>query len=151
MVFDNLSEAELTFLKEVPVLATILVAGADGNIDLDEKKAAKELMRVKSYTAVDELKEFFKEVSDNFPGTLERLTERYPENSKARNGEIREHLKQTQVIFDKMDRFYSEVFVDTVEELARTVAEASGGVLGYLSISKPERRSLHNLAIILAH
>ena len=130
-------------------MASILVAGADDNIDIDEKRVAHELAHIKSYTAIEEFKSFFKDISDVFPQRFDALLSKYAKSSKERNPQIREDLKTVQTILKKMDAEYADEFIDSIEEMARYIAEASGGVLGYMSISRVERRALHNLTIIL--
>lgn len=148
-VFEKLSAEEIEFLRDVPVLASILVAGADDQIDIDEKRVAHELAHIKSYTSIEEFQCFFKEVSDVFPKRFEALLDKYPKVAKERNPQIRENLKKVTEILKKIDSIYAEEFIDSIEEMARYIAEASGGVLGYMSISRVERRALHNLTIIL--
>lgn len=148
-VFEKLSAEEIEFLKDVPVLASILVAGADNQIDIDEKKVAHELAHIKSYTSIEEFQCFFKEVSDVFQERFDALVAKYPATAKERNPQIRKDLKEVQTILKKMDGIYAEEFIDSIEEMSRYIAEASGGVLGYMAISRVEQRALHNLTIIL--
>lgn len=146
--FEKLNEEEKHFIHEVPILAAILVAGADDNIDKMERKVAEKITYIKSYTT-EELKEFYKEVSAGFHDKFESILSRYPKTASERNPLIREDLKRVEEILPKMLRTRADEFVNSVKEIARYVAEASGGIVGYYSIRATEKNALYNLNLIV--
>lgn len=147
--FSELSEEERNLLKDVPALATILIAGADNCIDKYEKKVAAELTKYKSISSDPQLQDYFIVVSETFKERLEQLIAELPGKAKFRNPYIREELSRVNDIIVKVNIEFAKEFYKNIKEIARYVAEASGGVLGYLAISNAEARALNNLEMIL--
>lgn len=146
--FQKLSEEEKDFAHDVPILAAILVAGADDDVSRMEKKVAAQVTYFKSHTT-SLLKDFYAEVSEDFHTKFERIFSKYPDSAAERNPAIREDLARVDEIIPKMDRVRGDEFVDSVLSVARNVAEASGGLLGYTVMKSSEQRALKNLELIL--
>ena len=146
--FQKLSEEEKDFAHRVPILAAILVAGADDDVEQIEKKVAAQVTYFKGHTT-SQLKEFYTEVSEDFHEKFETMMTKYPANAAERNPAIREDLARLDEIIPKMDRVRGDEFVDSILSVARQVAEASGGLLGYANIKPAEQRALSNLKLIL--
>ncbi|MCP4522058.1 MAG: hypothetical protein GY827_10270 [Cytophagales bacterium] len=147
--FSELTQEEKDLMYQVPALATILIAGADDDIDALEKEVAEELTNLKATTTEAELQEYYEKVSTTFRKDLEQLISELPGKAKFRNPYIREQLAEINVIFDKVPPMFANDFYRHIKQIAKRVAEASGGVLGYLSVSKEEERALNNLEMIL--
>ena len=147
--FSQLTQEEKNLLYDVPALATILIAGADNIIDKYEKQVAAELTKYKSVTSEPELQDYFAHVSTTFRERLEQLIAELPGKAKFRNPFIREQLAHVNEITVKINEEFSMEYYKHIKDIARYVAEASGGVLGYLSINKAEARALNNLDMIL--
>ena len=147
--FSELTEEEVELLYQVPALATILIAGADDDIDILEKQVAEELTHLKSTTSEPKLHEYYEKVSDTFRKDLETLISELPGSAKFRNPYIREQLTHINVIFDKVPPLFANDFYRHIKQIAKCVAEASGGVMGYLSVSNDEAKALINLEMIL--
>ena len=144
-----LTEEEKEFIYELPARAAILVGGADDDFDVIERKVATELTHLKAFTSNEYLQEYFAEVSTRFVADVDRLMAAYPNTAKERNPQIREELNKASEVLLKIDGHFTDGFDDAIIEIARYVAEASGGVLGFLAISKVEERALCNLTRIL--
>lgn len=138
--FENLREEEIKVLLNAPVYVAILVAGADGNIDKSERKEAVEVARSKQSRAREQLVEYYKEVGASFESSFNRLIDELPENAEERNKIINAELRKLNVIFPKLDQDFVVKLYASLKELAKRIAEASGGVLGYLSISYEESK-----------
>lgn len=147
--FSQLTEDEKKLMYQVPALATILIAGADDDIDALEKEVAEELTHLKATTSEIELREYYETVYSTFRQDLEKLISELPGKAKYRNPYIREQLSQVNVIFDKVPPMFANDFYRHIKQLGKRVAEASGGVMGYLSISNDEQKALYNLDMIL--
>lgn len=148
--FSELTDEEKNLMYDVPALATILIAGADNCIDKYEKQVATELTKYKSISSEPQLQDYFAEVSSTFKERLEQLIAELPGKAKFRNPFIREELSKVNIIISKVNTEFSGEFYNHIKDIAQYVAEASGGVLGYLSISKAEAKALNNLDMILA-
>ncbi len=142
-----IEEQEILFLT--PAKAAVLVGGADENFDEIEQKVATELTRIKSYNSKGELKDFYSLVSDRFVQDINNLMEIYPETAKERNDIIKEELTKVSPILEKLGDGFKTTFINIILELARHVAEASGGILWLLTINHDERKEIENLTKIL--
>lgn len=147
--FSQLTEEEKKLMYQVPALATILIAGADDNIDALEKEVAEELTQLKATTSEIELRGYYEKVSATFRKDLEGLISELPGKAKYRNPYIREQLSQVNTIFDQVPPMFANDFYRHIKQIAKRVSEASGGLLGYLAVGKEEERALYNLNMIL--
>lgn len=149
LAFNELSKEEQEILLLAPIKAAFLVGGADDDFDKVERRVAKELTHIKSYTSRGTLKDFYGIVASRFVDDLNHLVKVYPENASERNPQIRAELTEVRAILDKMKEGFRINLVNSLLEIGRYVAEASGGVLNMLSINKEEYRAIQNLGKIL--
>ncbi len=138
--FEKLREDEIDVLIKAPVYVAILIAGADGNIDKSERKEAIEVARSKQVRAREQLIEYYKEVGASFEKNFNSILDVLPDNSDERTEIISIELRKLNFIFPKIDRNFSVKLYASLKELAKKIAEASGGVLGYLSVSYEESK-----------
>ena len=139
--FKNLSKQEIELLLNTPVLITILVAGADNHIDQDEQKWAKKLTTYRQFTEKTILQAYYKIVSENFESNLEKFVmyiNSFPQDAKDRNPFISNELAKINAILPKLDPEFSTCFYDSIKSFSKHIAEASGGVLGFGSVSPEE-------------
>lgn len=149
LTFNNLSKEEQDILFLTPAKAAILVGGADEDFDKIEQKVAKEITYIKSYTSKGNLKNFYAYVAEHFVQDVNDLMVNYPVKAKERNQLIKQELIKLNPILEKLEEGFKTNFVNTILELARHVAEASGGILGLLTINHKERIEIENLTTIL--
>ncbi len=147
--FTQLTAEEKEFMFSVPALACILIGGADDHFDEIERKTAKEITHIKSYTSNQYLKDYYTKVSETFVSDVDAIMATLPEKASERNPMIREQLKKVNAILDKLDPHFSKDFNKTVIEIAKYVADASGGVIGFLSVSTVEQEEIANLTLVL--
>ena len=140
--FENLREDEIKVMLDAPVYVAILIAGADGNIDKSERKEAINTARSKQSRAREQLVDFYKEVSGRFETRFTELIDALPDNVDERNPKIISELRKLNFIMPKIDKNFSIKFYASLKDLAKKIAEASGGVLGYLSVSYEEAKLL---------
>lgn len=145
IAFNELSNEEQELLFLAPVKASILVGGADEDFDKIERRVAKELTHIKSYTSKGQLKSFYTVVAGRFMKDLNELMQGYPHTAAERNKVILEELAAQKEILAKLGEKFQLNFSNTLIEIGRYVAEASGGVLGMLSINEHEERAILNL------
>ena len=145
--FSYLTKGEIKQVMNAPALITLLIACSDKGIDRKEVVRAHHLMKWKKYHARPDLTNYYKEVSTGFSDGLDQLLKELPSNDQERKKEIEERLKKLNDILPKFDREFAEQLYHSYLELAKGVAEASGGVLGYLSINIKESK-LINLPMI---
>lgn len=138
--FENLREDEVQIMLDAPVYVAILIAGADGNIDKSERKEAINTARAKQSRAREQLVDYYKDVSERFESRFNELIDSLPSNVEERNKQIISELRKLNFIMPKLDKNFAIKLYASLKDLAKKIAEASGGVLGYLSVSYEEAK-----------
>jgi len=140
--FDKLSESETDLMLKAPILACILIAGADGNIDRNEIQGAIELAQKKQKRAKANLLEFYRYVGEDFEDKLKILIQNYPVKALQRNPILVDELSHLNKILPKLDKSFALAFYHSINEIAQKMAEASGGLLGLNKIGEEESKYL---------
>lgn len=138
--FESLREDEIDVLLKAPVHVAILIAGADGTIDKTEKKQAIDVARNKQSRARDQLAEYYKIVGDQFEENFYALLDALPAGTEERTQAVSIELRKLNFILPKIDKNFGIKLHGSLKDLAKKIAEASGGVLGYLSVSYEEAK-----------
>ena len=138
--FSYLSKEEQETLKDAPALITALIAGTDKDIDGKEVDRGLDLMKWKSFRARPDLLDYYQEISTDFGERLNRVLRELPDLKEERNPWIESRLGKLNSILPKLDKELAEQLYASYRELAKHIAEASGGILGYLSINFEESR-----------
>ncbi len=138
--FKPLQEEEQQVLLNAPVYVAILIAGADGNIDKTERKEAINIAKNKQKRAREQLLDFYKKVGENYEEKFNSLIDELPSGTKERNIEITKELRKLNFIFPKIDKSFTIKLYASLKDLAKKIAESSGGILGYLSIDYEEAK-----------
>lgn len=138
--FESLREDEQEVLLRAPVYVAILIAGADGKIDKTERREAIDIARNKQSRSREQLSEFYKLVGEAFEEQFNKLDGELPSGTDERISAITTELRKLNFILPKVDKNFAIKFIASLKDLAKKIAEASGGVLGYLSISYEESR-----------
>ncbi len=138
--FENLNDTEKAIMYEAPALVTVLIAGADNKIDKHEVKKALSLAELKTYRSRKVLRQYYQEVFKVFEKQFLDLVMELPETAEERNPLIEEKLRRINFIFPKLDKRFAQQFYASLLDFAKNVAQASGGVLGYFTISAEENR-----------
>ena len=138
--FDGLRDDEIELLLTAPVYVSILIAGADGLIDDSERDEAIETARSKHIRAREQLVDYYKEVASDFDVKMEKLIRDLPDDTEKRTSDIVIELRKLNRILPKIDKSWATSFYASLKDLAKKVAEASGGILGYLTVSYDEAK-----------
>jgi hypothetical protein len=136
--FEPLREDEREVILKAPVYVAILIAGADGKIDKTERKEAIEVARNKQSRSREQLSELYKLVGADFESNFTKLEAELPSGTEERITAITTELRKLNFILPKMNKNFAVKFHASLKDLAKKIAEASGGVLGYLSVSYEE-------------
>jgi len=137
-----LRDDEVEALLKAPVLVSILIAGADDNIDKNEIKEAIALAKSKTTRAREGLVDFYKLVAKDFETDLQKMIAELPSTAAQRAPIISKELRRLNRIFVKLDKPYATKIYGSLKDMAKHVAEASGGILGYMSVSYEEAKLL---------
>lgn len=136
--FKVLNEAETSLILDAIPLITMLVAGADGNMDKEELASAEKMTKVRSYDFNSQLKDYFKRVGEQFSDRLEKYNTELPKDTDERIQAIAELLASLNPILHKMDDFDAAVYYKNFRSFAKHVAEASGGFMRFMTIGPKE-------------
>ena len=137
--FGRLNEEERDLLLKAPAMVTILIAGADDDIDDQEKDKAERLAKFKGISGDSLLLSYYTEVHQNFSLQLIELGKEYPAMAELRNPIIAKQLELLNNILPKLPRDYAIELYKSLKSFAKNIAEASGGFLGFLSVGSEEK------------
>ncbi|WP_109830404.1 hypothetical protein [Reichenbachiella versicolor] len=138
--FKTLRDDEIEVLLDAPVLVSILIAGADDKIDEDEMDQAVEIANSKQSRAREQLIDYYREVGKDFPTKFKAYVKKLPSGKEARAAEIEKELQKLNHILPKIDHAFAVKLYASLKDMAKKVAEASGGILGYMSVSYDEAK-----------
>jgi len=138
--FSELEEAEKKVMFRTPVLVAVLIAGADDKFDKKEIKEAVDLARQKLSKSRESLREFYRIVGTDFNLKLSDEIDSLPSKASKRNPLIIEELEKLNKILPKLDRKFAVQFYESIRDIAKRIATASGGILGYMTIDHHERK-----------
>lgn len=138
--FEKLREDEIKLMYRTPLLVSVLIAGADNKIDKKEIKDVVSLTKIKQNKARSLLLDFYKEIGETFETDLNEEIASLPASAQKRNTYIVDELRRLNIILPKLDRKFAIEFYESMKEIAHTVAHASGGLLGYLTVGVEESR-----------
>ena len=137
---DKLSDEERQELYDAIPLITILIAGADGTIDEDELAWSKKLTHIRSYSTSEQLQSFYHKIEEDLQDKLKRWQDALPKDVNQRQEALSARLAQLNPILAKMDPEAGAIFYKHLTSFAKHVARASGGLLGFGSISREENK-----------
>ncbi len=139
-IFIGISKDQMSSLEEALALITILIAGADGNIEAKELQWAEKLTHIRSYAEPAELNALYEKVQAGFSAKLAELISVLPSDLEAREAAISDRLAQLNGILPLLENRIAYKMYKSYKSFAKHIAKASGGFLGFGSISREERR-----------
>ncbi len=144
---EILTQTEKDKLYNALPLITVLISGADGKIEKKELEWAEKVAHIRSFKMKEPFKSFYQVVDKDFSDKVLQLISDLPSNVSQRNSIIESQLTELNPILSKLDPFYGHKIYKGLITFAHQVAKASGGVLGFMSVSKDEAKWI-NLPMI---
>jgi len=139
-IFQKLPKEEYQLLIDAPILVTILIGGADGNLDADEKAWGESLAQIRANAENSFLQDYYEVAAKDFNERLEFIYSTFPENAAERCDMISEILSHLNEVYRDLDvNFVTELNI-SLRSFAQQIAEASGGVLGFGAESYQEHQ-----------
>ena len=138
--FEGLTNEEANLMVDAIPLITILIAGADGNIDQEEKDWATKLTEIRSYAHPENLQDYYTHVGEKYQDRLESLINNLPDDVEVRGKLISEKLSELNNIFPKLDENLAHRLYKSLTSFADHVARASGGFLRFGAVSSAESK-----------
>jgi Zn-dependent oligopeptidase len=136
--FNGLKKEEYQLLIEAIPLIAVLIAGADNDIDLNEKNWAEKIVKIRSYNNHFDLKPYYKDVDEQYLELFEKFVAELPNDADLRSREISKRLSVVNQIFAKLNMRTSNQLYTSFIAYAEQIARASGGILRMMSVSKEE-------------
>ncbi len=138
--FADLNQEEVELMYSLPIYVSVLIAGADGKIDNNEIKKAVSLSGLKTMKARKELLDFYKHVNTDYEDKLKMTIANLPADAKQREKLLIEEIAKVNDIFPKIEKSFATKLYASIKEVAKHIAEASGGVFGYMSVGYEESK-----------
>lgn len=139
-VYENLAAEDLQLLLDAPILVTILIGGADGNLDADEKAWGDKLAHIRQNSDSHFLSDYYEDASQNFSERLETIFATFPEDTDERCEMISEILSGLNDVYKNLDVNFVTALNESLRSFAHQIAEASGGILGFGAESYQEQQ-----------
>lgn len=138
-IFSGINTEQYDNLKDALSHITILIAGADGEIDEQELNWAEKLTHIRTYAEPATLNDFYADVEGSFDQRFKELMEELPDELKAREAVIVERLTKLNDIFNCLPNNVAFQIYTSLTSFAKHIAKASGGFLRFGSISSEEK------------
>ena len=138
--FDGLEQSEKELMYALPIYVAVLIAGADGKIDNNELKKAVQVSNLKTSKARKELIEFYQEVNTDYEDKLKMTIANLPSGTKEREKLLIETIAKSNDVLPKLESSFAIKLYASLKEIAKHIAEASGGVFGYMSVGYEESK-----------
>ncbi|UXX79130.1 hypothetical protein N7E81_17390 [Reichenbachiella carrageenanivorans] len=140
-VFRTLRDDEIEIVLNAPAMVAMLIAGADDDVDKDEIAEAIHYATTAKHR-YDKLGEYFQDVADKFEDIFKNYIEDLPDHLDTRQHAITSYLRQLNGILPKVQPEVASQLHQFLLDIAKVVAEASGGIFGVKKISKAEAKYL---------
>ena len=139
-IFSRLSDTEKNELLQAIPAITILIAGADDEIDQEETDWAKKLTNIRSFANNEELHDYYHEVGLSFDSNLDKLLATSANTPAERTVQFSDKLSSLNPILAKLDDKIAYLLYKDFVSFAKHVATASGGFLRFGAISSAEKK-----------
>lgn len=138
--FKKLKEHEIKLMIEAPVLITILIATADGNVEQKETDWGAKTIHFRAEDKESILQKYYDIVDKTDRHLFFTLMEKYPSGNDERINVIKGELSKLNAIFPKLEKDFAKELYKSFITLSKQVAKATGGIWGYGSISQEEQK-----------
>lgn len=147
MNLSMLQEEEREQLLALPIYISVLIASADGTIDQYEMRKAADFSSWINSRKGKELAEFFEEAGKDFEDKLKVVIASLPVQADRSMEFLLAQISKANGVLKKIDKQCASALLESLKDLARHIAAASGGILGFGSIGREELQ-LINLSMI---
>jgi len=135
---NNLPEDELQELYDAIPVITLLIAGADGEIEDAELEQSEKITKIRGFSGGEIMQDFYDHVGKDYSERLVRWTKIISKDTAERNADLSARLEKLNPILAKLTPELGATMYKSFTTFAKHVAKASGGFLGFGSINKEE-------------
>ena len=140
-MLDNLTRLDEDEIQElydaIPVI-TLLIAGADGEIDDLELAHSEKITKIRGFSGHETMQDFYDKVGEDYSERLKRWLKVVPQDTEERTNHLSARIEKLNPILAKLDPESGARMYKSLTSFAKHVAKASGGFLGIGSINKAE-------------
>ncbi len=136
--FKNLTPAEQQLMFDAIPLITVLVAGADDDIDEVELAEAKRLADIRSFNNSGQTNAYYEAIDNSLTQRIQELIKELPNALAPRQEAIVEQLRGLNDVFAKMEEPFGYLYYKSFRSFAKHVAEAHGGFMRFMTIGPQE-------------
>ncbi|WP_020567281.1 hypothetical protein [Neolewinella persica] len=147
--FHNLTPAEQQLMLDAIPLITILVAGADDDIDEVEIAEAQRLADIRSFNKKGQTNAYYEKVDNDLTGRIMEMMKELPNALAPRQEAIVAKLSGLNDVFAKMDEPFGYLYYKSFCSFAKHVAESHGGFLRFMTVG-PKEAEVVNLPMLNA-
>lgn len=135
---SKLHRDEQELVKKAPLLVSILVAGADGEVDDAEIERTVSLIHTKAFSETSDIRHLYKEIDHDVELKLKEILSQLPKEMVEREKVLTEELKGLNVIFTKLESHLAIDLYKSLKNFGLRVAQTSGGVFGMNTVKYHE-------------
>lgn len=135
----SLTDEEKNLVLHAPMYVSILIAGADGDINTDEKNRVLELIHTKTFSERYELRDLYQTLDINAADELRRMIASLPDETVERNQLLSDMIARLNHIFPRLERTFAIQLYNSLRQFASYVANADGGWWGVAAVNEAER------------
>ncbi|MEM1325998.1 MAG: hypothetical protein AAGI23_08600 [Bacteroidota bacterium] len=137
--FESLTEQEKQILFDAIPLISILVAGADGDIDDEEYKWVEKLTHIRTFDNNSErVHDYYEQIDGMVDDRIDSYLKMLSKDPKQRREEVSVELAKLNDVLPKIDHYYAVDLYQSFLSFAEHIAQASGGILRFLTIGPKE-------------
>ncbi len=138
--FRPLDPAEAQAMYDAIPLITILVAGADGDMDEVEISEAKRLADIRGFNNLGHIIAYYEKVKENLTQRIQELGTELPVEVQERQAEIARRLGALNPILAKMPLPFGYLYYKDFRSFAKHVAESHGGFMRFMTVGPKEAK-----------
>jgi len=135
---NNLPADELQELYDAIPVITLLIAGADGEIDKDELEQSEKITKIRGFSGGEIMQDFYDKVGEDYSERLKRWMNVVSKDTAERTADLSARVEKLNPILAKLTPELGAAMYKSFTTFAKHVAKASGGFLGFGSINKDE-------------
>lgn len=137
----QLTPTEQRQLFDAIPMITVLVAGADDNIDAKELKWAEKITHIRAYgNQIGIVRAYYEYVDAELEASTNRLMNWLSDDPNKREEQLTEELKKLNDIFPKLDADYAKALYQSFLSFSEHIAKASGGFFRFMTIGPKEEK-----------
>lgn len=124
--FKELTKEEFSLLVDAPALITVLIAGADGEVDQAERRRSEDTMRMLTRDKSGVLRQYYALVTEIFWAKMNGFLTEFPDNPSTRNQLIAARLQLINPVLAKLNLETAYDLFQGFKALAEATAHSSG-------------------------